>query len=107
MPGLHFFDRGFLAFAMTCGIVECVRGIDGVLKGYVFLASSSRLSSRYISSSAGNSMVLNICLRIHYLLRCLFPQPFLPFQFCPLGYPRVDVIMRPPTCLFFLVDVGS
>jgi hypothetical protein len=35
-----------------------VRGIDGVLKGYVRLASSSRLSSRSIFSSAGNSMVL-------------------------------------------------
>jgi hypothetical protein len=58
MPGLHFFDRGFLAFAMTCGIVDRVREIDGVLTGYVRLASSSRLSSRSISSSAGNSMVL-------------------------------------------------
>jgi hypothetical protein len=47
-----------MGFAMTCGIVESVRVIDGVLKGYVRLASSSRLSSRSISSSAENSMVL-------------------------------------------------
>jgi hypothetical protein len=40
MPGLHFFDIGFLAFAMTCGIVESVHGIDGVLKGYVRVRES-------------------------------------------------------------------
>jgi hypothetical protein len=38
-------------------LMECVRGIDGVLKGHVRLASSSNLSSRSISSSAGKSMV--------------------------------------------------